>query len=102
MTHVVTANCQACRFTDCVTVCPVACFHGDDERLYIDPDVCVDCSACIPACPVGAIKEEFDLSDDEEQWIKINASRASDLPVVRSKQVPLPTAEARRSELGLN
>ena len=54
MTTIVTDNCQKCRFTDCVTVCPVECFHYDDEMLYIDPDVCIDCSACIPECPVEA------------------------------------------------
>jgi NAD-dependent dihydropyrimidine dehydrogenase PreA subunit len=39
MTHVVTDNCHLCRFTDCVAVCPVECFHADEERTYIDPDV---------------------------------------------------------------
>ena len=48
MTTVVTDNCNGCRFTDCVAVCPVECFHYDDNMLYIDPDVCIDCSACIP------------------------------------------------------
>ena len=55
MTYVVTDNCQKCRFTDCVTVCPVDCFHADAEMLYIDPDECIDCGACVPACPVEAI-----------------------------------------------
>ncbi|MFZ0650053.1 MAG: 4Fe-4S binding protein, partial [Pseudolabrys sp.] len=54
MPHVVTDNCHLCRFTDCVAVCPVECFHSDEERTYIDPDVCIDCGACIPACPVHA------------------------------------------------
>jgi ferredoxin len=102
MTHVVTANCEACRYTECVAVCPVACFHGDEERLYIDPDACVDCSACIPACPVGAIKEDFDLTPEEEEWTEINAARARGLPIVRAKQAPLATAEARRSALGFH
>ncbi|MCA9705965.1 MAG: 4Fe-4S binding protein [Myxococcales bacterium] len=51
MTFVVTSNCQRCRFTDCVSVCPVECFHGDDTMLYIDPDECIDCGACVPARP---------------------------------------------------
>ena len=46
MTTVVTDNCRGCRFTDCVAVCPVEAFHMDDEMLYINPDVCIDCSAC--------------------------------------------------------
>lgn len=102
MTHVVTENCSSCRFTDCVTVCPVACFHGDEERLYIDPEACIDCGACIPACPINAVKEDFDLEPQQEEWIAINAERAPTRPVVRAKQVPLPGAEARRSELGFH
>ncbi len=100
MTTLVTDNCQRCRFTDCVTVCPVACFHGDAEMLYIDPNVCIDCGACVPECPVHAIYEEKDLPDDKRHWIAINAERAPNLPVVEEKQEPLPTAEARKKELG--
>ena len=69
MTTIVTDNCHGCRYTDCVTVCPVECFHFDDDMLYIDPEVCIDCSACIPECPVQAIFEEDDLPEDKQEWI---------------------------------
>lgn len=100
MTTLVTDNCEMCRFTDCVTVCPVSCFHCDDKMLYIDPEVCIDCSACIPVCPVRAIYEEKDLPEDKRHWIAINAERAPLLPVISDKQEPLPTAEARKAALG--
>ncbi len=100
MTTVVTGNCQGCRFTDCVTVCPVACFHGDDEMLYIDNEVCIDCGACIPECPVQAIYEESDLPEDLVHWVAINDERAPNLPVIEDKQEPLPGAEERRAALG--
>jgi ferredoxin len=100
MTHVVTDNCDRCRFTDCVTTCPVACFHGDELRMYIDPVACIDCGACIPACPVHAIFEEIDLAEDQRRWLAINAERAAELPVVWRRQTPLPTADARRQVLG--
>lgn len=100
MTTVVTDNCRLCRFTDCVTVCPVDCFHGDDEMLYIDPEVCIDCGACISECPVQAIFEEPDLPEDKREWIAINAEKAPLLPVIDEKQEPLPTAEKRKAELG--
>jgi len=98
--HVVTDNCHLCRFTDCVETCPVACFHADEERTFIDPGVCIDCGACIPACPVRAIYEIIDLPDDQRRWIAINAERSRVLPVIDSKQEPLPTAAARRADLG--
>jgi NAD-dependent dihydropyrimidine dehydrogenase PreA subunit len=38
---------------------------SDDEKkgkqLFIDPDVCIDCGACVPECPVDAI-----FKDEEE------------------------------------
>ena len=100
MPHVVTDNCRLCRFTDCVAHCPVECFHADGEHTYIDPDVCIDCGACIPVCPVQAIYEVIDMPDDQQHWIEVNAERSRSLPVIRAKQDPLPTAEARRAELG--
>ena len=100
MTIVVTDNCRGCRFTECVTVCPVSCFHGDDEMLYIDNQVCIDCSACIPMCPVEAIYDVDDLPDDKKPWIEINAEKAPGLPVIEESQDPSPSAEARRAELG--
>ncbi|MCK9505257.1 MAG: ferredoxin family protein [Porticoccaceae bacterium] len=101
MTHVVTGNCQRCRFTDCVATCPVDCFHGDDDMLYIDPNECIDCSACVPACPVQAIKSIYDMEEELMEWVAINAQRAPTLPVINSKQEPLPTAEEKRKSLGL-
>jgi ferredoxin len=100
MTFVVTDNCQRCRFTDCVAVCPVDCFHGDDEMLYIDPNECIDCGACVPECPVEAIFDETQLADDKKQWIKVNADKAGGLPVINSKQDPYPGAEERKEKLG--
>jgi ferredoxin len=100
MTFVVTDNCQRCRFTDCVAVCPVDCFHGDDEMLYIDPNECIDCGACVPECPVEAIFDETQLPDDKKQWITVNAEKAGGLPVINSKQDPYPGADERKEKLG--
>jgi Fe-S-cluster-containing dehydrogenase component len=38
MTHVVTESCIKCKYTDCVDVCPVDCFHEGPNMLVIDPD----------------------------------------------------------------
>jgi ferredoxin len=100
MTFVVTDNCRKCRFTDCVAVCPVDCFHGDDEMLYIDPNECIDCGACVPECPVEAIYDESDLPEELKKWLQINADKSPDLPVVNEKGDALPGAEERKKELG--
>ena len=51
MTHVVTENCIRCKYTDCVEVCPVDCFHAGPNMLVIDPDECIDCTLCVEECP---------------------------------------------------
>jgi ferredoxin len=100
MTFVVTDNCQRCRFTDCVSVCPVDCFYGDDEQLYINPDECIDCGACEPECPVEAIFDEASLPKDKENWLKTNAERAKNLQNITQKQPAYPGAEQRKADLG--
>ena len=100
MTFVVTENCDGCKFTDCVAVCPVECFHEDDKMLYIDPDECIDCGACVPECPVEAIFDESELPDHQQKWLQINADKAAALPVITEQKDPLPGAEERKKELG--
>jgi ferredoxin len=102
MTFVVTDNCQRCRFTDCVEVCPVDCFHADAEMLYIDPEECIDCGACVPECPVEAIFDEVDLPAQFKHWLKGNAEKSAATPVLSKREEPLPTALDRAKELGFN
>ncbi len=100
MTFVITDSCQSCRFTDCVSVCPVDCFYGDGNQLYINPDECIDCGACEPECPVEAIFDESNLPADKKDWLRINAERAPQNKNITQKEPSLPTAEARKAELG--
>jgi len=54
----------------------VDCIHSTDDspQYYINPDQCIDCAACELACPVSAIHDENDLTDDNRQFVKINAA----------------------------
>jgi ferredoxin len=83
-----------------VAVCPVDCFHADADMLYIDPEECIDCGACVPECPVEAIYDADQLPDNLKDWAAKNAERAGKLPVINQTGDPLPTAEARKKELG--
>lgn len=89
MAFVVTAPCVKCKYTDCVEVCPVDCFHEDAEMLVIDPEVCIDCGACIPTCPVNAIFEEEDVPAKWQEWTAINAEKSKVLPVITVRKEPL-------------
>jgi ferredoxin len=100
MTHVVTDNCLECRFTECATVCPVECFHFDEAMVYINPEKCIDCGACVAACPVSAIYDEVVIPANMRRWIELNAARAPRLPVLSTKLEPLPKAAERRKSMG--
>ncbi|MEK7207140.1 MAG: ferredoxin FdxA [Pseudomonadota bacterium] len=86
MTYVVTESCIRCKYTDCVEVCPVDCFHEGPNFLVIDPDECIDCTLCVPECPVNAIFAEDDLPEDQKQFIEINAELTKKWPVLTEKK----------------
>ncbi len=81
MTYVITEPCVDVKDASCVDVCPVDCIHPTESEdsfaevkmLYINPDECIDCGACEPACPVNAIYEESAVPEQWRQYIKINA-----------------------------
>jgi len=88
MTYVITEACIGTKDRSCVDVCPVDCIHdeGDDDKmLYIDPDECIDCGACEPACPVNAIYAEDDVPDNLKAYVEINALWYKDKAATRSK-----------------
>lgn len=89
MTFVVIENCIKCKFTDCVDVCPVDCFHEGPNMLVIDPEECIDCTLCEPECPAEAIFSEDDLPEEMEQFIKLNDDLAKIWPVI-TEVIPPP------------
>lgn len=72
MTYVVTEACIQCKYTDCVTVCPMDCFMEGPNFLVINPDECIDCSICVAECPVGAIVSDHEIADDQRHFIQLN------------------------------
>ena len=89
MTHVVCEPCRDCKYTDCVVVCPVSCFHEGDRMLYIDPEECIDCEACVPECPVEAIFLDHNVPSEWESYVQLNAEMAAQCPVITEKKPPL-------------
>ena len=89
MAYVITRACVGVCDTGCVDVCPCDCIQGlvpletlrkydaserarlfPDQQMFIDPEHCVDCGACVPECPADAIYPEDMLppgSDDAER-----------------------------------
>ena len=89
MTYVIVESCIKCKYTDCVEVCPVDCFHEGPNYLVIDPDECIDCSLCEPECPVDAIMSEDDVPEEQTHFLGLNAELSADWPVITEKK-PAP------------
>lgn len=97
MTFVVCEPCIKCKFTDCVDVCPVACFHEGENMLAIDPEECIDCGVCVDECPVHAIFPGDEVPEKWAEYIALNAKFAKEWPVIEEGKEPLPSAEEFRS-----
>jgi len=88
MTFVVVENCIKCKYTDCVEVCPVDCFHEGPNFLVIDPEECIDCTLCVPECPAEAIYDENDLPEEMQHFLALNEELARDWPVITEMKEP--------------
>ncbi len=98
MTHVVKDICIRCKYTDCVEVCPVDCFHEGENMLVIDPEECIDCTLCVPECPVEAIVP--DSEPDATPWLELNREYAQKWPVITERKEPPPDAAEHDTEEG--
>lgn len=77
MPFVITDPCIGTKDTACVDVCPVDCIHPRKDEpefeatamLFIHPDECIDCGACVPACPVAAIYDSPDSTPGSQKGL---------------------------------
>ena len=90
MPFVITDPCIGTKDSACVDVCPVDCIHPRKDEpefesatmLYIHPEECIDCGACVPACPVSAIYEsvDADAGEPEGAWSPPTTSIGTAMP----------------------
>lgn len=104
MTYIITRLCRDCLDTGCVTVCPVYCVYeytGEDRetfqnQLYIHPEECIDCGACEPECPWGAIFEEVAVPEVFQEDTQLNYAimeQMENFKVAQYQKKAYPTAE---------
>ena len=98
MAYVVCEPCCDCKYTDCVTVCPVDCFYQDDHMLYINPEECIDCGGCVVECPVEAIYDDNSVPSKWTSYIQLNAERV--LAAVRGETTNITEKQEPRLGAG--
>jgi NAD-dependent dihydropyrimidine dehydrogenase PreA subunit len=82
MAYVIAEPCVGRKDNSCLEVCPVGCIHpspGDPAydtvaQLYIDPEECIDCDACVEACPVDACFAADQLPKEWTKYSRVNAA----------------------------
>jgi ferredoxin len=81
MPFIITDPCIGTKDTACVDVCPVDCIHPRKDEpefeqttiLYIHPEECIDCGACVPACPVTAIYDSIETTpENQKDFVEAN------------------------------
>lgn len=109
MAYIITDPCIDTKDTACVDVCPVDCIHPRKDEpefattrmLYIHPDECIDCGACVPACPVAAIYDGPEATpSSQKSLIEANAIyRAGDAATVAQAEAIVAQHASTRTDL---
>lgn len=81
MAYVIAEPCVGVKDTACVDACPADCIHprkdepgyAVEKQLYVDPEQCIDCGACVPICPVSAC---FSVDELPQKWSQYQATNA--------------------------
>ena len=77
MPYVVTHACIDSKDQSCIEVCPVDCIYDIGKMVAVHPDECIDCGACQPECPVGAILPDLELDAEQLPYNEVNAALRS-------------------------
>ncbi len=102
MAYVITEACIDCVHRSCVKECPVDCIYEGARALYIQPDECINCGACVPACPEEAIYYEDDLPESLRPYLEDNADFFAKTLPGRSAPLNSPGAAAPLGRIGVD
>ncbi len=102
MTYVITESCADCVHRSCVKECPVDCIYEGARSLYIQPEECINCGACVPVCPEEAIYFEEDLPESSRRHLKDNEDFFTQTLPGRSEPLGSPGAAAPIGRLGVD
>jgi len=66
----------------CVDVCPTDCIHPKKDeaefeaatQMYVEPEGCIDCGACVPVCTSDSIFALDDVPAEKKEFVERNAA----------------------------
>jgi ferredoxin len=109
--YVITRLCRDCKDMGCVSVCPKDCIlehrpaSGASDlpnQLFIDPDECIDCNACVAECPWEAIFPDAEVPAEFETDVPLYAlvrTRGAEFQLPDRVVARAPNAEAVRENM---
>jgi ferredoxin--NADP+ reductase len=79
MAYIITDTCT--KDLLCIDTCPSDAIHPrSDEadfeaaaQLFINPELCMDCGACVPVCTTNSIFPVEEVPADKAQFVELNA-----------------------------
>ena len=74
MSYIIGKACIGVKDSACRAAGPVDCIHTGEEQMYIDPEECINCGACVPECPVEAIFEDEDEAIEAGELDSVKAN----------------------------
>lgn len=102
MTYVITDSCIDIMDRSCMDECPVDCIYEGDRKLYINPEECIDCGACEPACPVQAISQDRKVPEAKQEFAIDNARFFSEPLPGRDVAIGTPGGAAEVGTIGVD
>jgi NAD-dependent dihydropyrimidine dehydrogenase PreA subunit len=82
MVYVIAEPCIDMLDRSCTDVCPVDCIYEGKRKLYINPEECIDCGACLTACPNNAIFRSDLLPPQWSVYEQVDAWYTSEVSAV--------------------
>lgn len=66
----------------CVNACPTDCIHPKEDepgfaeatQMYVDPENCIDCGACVGVCTSDSMFAADQLPEDKQEFLAKNAA----------------------------
>jgi len=80
----------------------VDCIYEGARALYIQPDECINCGACVPVCPEEAIYFEEDLPEASQRHLRDNADFFNQTLPGRSEPLGSPGAATPIGRVGVD